>query len=250
MRFIINPFAFGAPTNGPAGSPALWLRADSGVYSDLGSTPATNGGTVEQFNDKTTNGHNFTQTTAGSRPQLDTAQVNSQPALLGRVSSVNRSMSTPSSVGDNLDIYLDSTIFVVLKMNSFPGSIVHKGLASFAGSYYYYINSSGGPTIDRPWIVAGTGSTNPVGTTNYRVIAARINGTAVKHWLDGAANGTSTLANGTSNNQLFSLFTLTNGSGGPDFNGHMAELVLYNSALSDGDVAIENTRLGAYYGLF
>jgi hypothetical protein len=46
----------------------FWLKADAGVYSDAGVTPAANGATVQQWNDQSGNGWNLTQATAGNRP--------------------------------------------------------------------------------------------------------------------------------------------------------------------------------------
>lgn len=64
-----------------ATTPALWLKADAGVYSDAGVTPAANAGTVQQWNDQSGNGRHATQATSGSRPTYRTGQRNSLPAL-------------------------------------------------------------------------------------------------------------------------------------------------------------------------
>lgn len=57
----------------------LWLKADAGAYTDAGVTLATNGQTVQQWNDQSGNGNHATQGTAGSRPTYVTAIVNSLP---------------------------------------------------------------------------------------------------------------------------------------------------------------------------
>lgn len=61
----------------------LWLKADAGVFSDAGVTPATNGATVQQWNDQSGNGNNATQATAANRPTYQTGLpgFNSLPAI-------------------------------------------------------------------------------------------------------------------------------------------------------------------------
>jgi hypothetical protein len=59
----------------------LWLKADAAVYNDAGVTAATNGQTVQQWNDQSGNGNNVAQATTGNRPVFQTAAMGTQPAL-------------------------------------------------------------------------------------------------------------------------------------------------------------------------
>lgn len=67
-----------------AGASAIW-DAGKGVYSDAGTTPATNGGTVVQFNDQSGNGYHLTAESAPTdrRPlwQASIAGLNNRPAI-------------------------------------------------------------------------------------------------------------------------------------------------------------------------
>jgi hypothetical protein len=67
----------------PASLPNLraWYRADAGVYSDAGSTLATNGQTVQQWNDQSGNGHHLKQSGSTNRPVYGTASFNLRPGL-------------------------------------------------------------------------------------------------------------------------------------------------------------------------
>lgn len=58
----------------------LWLDASQGATTD-GTTAATDGQTVQQWNDSSGNGYNATQGTAGSRPTYKTNIFNSNPVL-------------------------------------------------------------------------------------------------------------------------------------------------------------------------
>jgi hypothetical protein len=59
----------------------LWLKADAGVFSDAGTTPAVNTDTVQQWNDQSGNNNHATQATAGKRPQYLTGIHNSLPVI-------------------------------------------------------------------------------------------------------------------------------------------------------------------------
>ncbi len=58
------------------------FEADDKAYNDAGTTLATDGQTVQQWNDKSTNARNLSQATSGSRPiYRATGGPNSKPAL-------------------------------------------------------------------------------------------------------------------------------------------------------------------------
>ncbi len=60
---------------------ALWLKADAGVYNDAGSTLATNGQTVRQWQDQSGNARHANQVTSAARPTYVTAVKNGLPIL-------------------------------------------------------------------------------------------------------------------------------------------------------------------------
>lgn len=75
-------------TCGPGGvntNIALWLRADLEVFSDAGSTAATNGSNALQWNDQGINGRNASEQNAGGgsviEPVYNTNLINFNPAL-------------------------------------------------------------------------------------------------------------------------------------------------------------------------
>jgi len=65
---------------GVAGGIELWLRAGTDVFSDSGTTAATNGSSVEQWNDLIGINHS-SQTTPTQQPVLMTDAINFNPAL-------------------------------------------------------------------------------------------------------------------------------------------------------------------------
>ncbi len=69
---------------GPGGvaATAIWLRADEGVYNNAGTTLATNGQTVQQWNTTGgSGGSTATQATAGNRPTFVTNVANGNPIV-------------------------------------------------------------------------------------------------------------------------------------------------------------------------
>lgn len=65
----------------PLSNLALWLEADYEVYHDTGVTLCTNSQTVAQWNDRSGNGLNATQSTSGIAPTFLTSQAGSLPGI-------------------------------------------------------------------------------------------------------------------------------------------------------------------------
>ena len=59
----------------------LWLKADAGVFSDAGITPAVSGNMVGQWNDQSGQGNHATQTTSADAPTYTTNVLNGLPAI-------------------------------------------------------------------------------------------------------------------------------------------------------------------------
>lgn len=68
----------------PLNLPGLvaWYQADDGVYSDAGTTPAVNNGTVQQWNDASGNGRHLSQLTGANQPTYKTNSQNGLPGIL------------------------------------------------------------------------------------------------------------------------------------------------------------------------
>lgn len=58
-----------------------WFKADSGVYSDAGTTLAVGGDSVTQWNDQSGNGYNLSQATGAKKPTYRVSIVNSKPVV-------------------------------------------------------------------------------------------------------------------------------------------------------------------------
>lgn len=69
-----TPASLGAALEG-------WFKADTGVYNDAGTTPATDGQTVQQWNDQSGNGVTLSQATSGQRPTYRATGFNSRKGI-------------------------------------------------------------------------------------------------------------------------------------------------------------------------
>lgn len=95
----VDATASGAFTPASLTGLVAWYKADTGVFVDAGSTLATNGQTVQQWNDQSGNGYHLKQATGGSRPTFQTAGFNSSfPAVTFTLSSSTWMATTANTV--------------------------------------------------------------------------------------------------------------------------------------------------------
>ena len=207
----------------------LWLRADTGV--------TTSGGRVARWLDQSGNGRNASMSTRARQPQYDTDALNGQPIL--------RFAGAQSMNLDNV-IELDSfSIFVVGKNN--------------ASSSFSMILGPGGssPNNQLRWedgshaLFVGTGNSLPT-------ITSRIGDTRVYHALS-ATYDKATMAvyrdgNGTSSQRFVTrgpwiLASLGSYYSQHFMNGDLAEILVYDRALSESERQAVNAYLRTRYGL-
>lgn len=114
-------FSFTAAQTGPGGvgttdgssTLEVWLQADQNVFNDAGVTLASDGQTVQQWNDLSGNGFNASQLTAGEQPSFQAGEINGLPVV--RFDGSNDSFNDDySGVGG----ITARTVFVVYKASS------------------------------------------------------------------------------------------------------------------------------------
>ncbi|WP_041948411.1 Ig-like domain-containing protein [Turneriella parva] len=89
-----------------------WLDASQGAYSDAGATLASNGQTVQQWNDQSGGARHGSSATAGNRPTYVTGAINGRPVL--------RFDGTSDQLSFNGNFFLNTayTLIVVAKITS------------------------------------------------------------------------------------------------------------------------------------
>ncbi|MEQ8687599.1 MAG: T9SS type A sorting domain-containing protein [Imperialibacter sp.] len=121
------PFASAAQNPGGVSSGLnLWLKANTEVYFDGGTTLATNGQTATQWNDQSPSSNNVSQSTLGNRPIYRTLAANFNPVL---TFSKNQFLDVTSALG--IGSTSDYTYFIVFE----PNSITTGGATDGSGDY-------------------------------------------------------------------------------------------------------------------
>lgn len=238
----------------------LWLDADdpSTLFdATSGGSLVAADGAVARWEDKSGNGRHFTQATSGSRPLRKTSQQNGKDTLLF-------DGSNDEMVGsDFLDADTGSLVaFVVLRRNATGASheILTKATDT-AGWYFGFTNTdtlrlyNGNNSADTRVDTASS-----VSASSYSLIflsatagsfhqpAYRKNGTLLSSGSPSeSGGGYRTPVNTSAAVRLGSQ--IYNGVNYYLFNGNIAEVVLYNSALSDTDRAAVESYLLNKWGI-
>jgi hypothetical protein len=219
-----------------------WWSADSGVYSDAGVTLAVDTNGVYQWNDRVTGGTNyFTQANASLRPTYRTGIVNSKPVL--RFGGVTDDDYMVDGNFGALTTTTAKTVFTVAKWTN-AGSVWSEAnnycLAYFTGAYVDSYNYSGGyQNVSKAcsaatWVIhtyLHNGTTLYSGVSDTRTAS-----------LAGVASGTSS---GTSSFILGYNFA----PGSNPFDGDLAEIITYNTALAEADRQTTERYLAQKYGI-
>lgn len=239
-------------------TPNLWLDAAVGVYVDAGVTPATNGQTVQQWNDQSGNGNNATQATSTNRPTFTTGLVNSLPAL----------------VFDGIDNFMSHTntgeIGTVFIVYSFQGPIIEYGAMMSADTSdaidlgAYYISPTAGAFYDTTGAqsVSRT-TTNDTGNVSWNIFSSpvvnifdqmgiRNDGTNLSLYKRGVQMGASVAKPAAARpitSPVIGAGTYLNSTAGQYIAVTIAEIIMYSTNLSDGEFAAVAAGLNSKYNL-
>ena len=216
------------------GNPSLWLRADKGIH--------LTGSTVYQWDDQSGNGYNATQATLINQPLFVPNAINDKPIL--RFDGANRFLLISNSA-----VPIDKhTIFIVFKTYNTSSQSIFGIWYSKPG--WNFVLSSGVYTyiIDKSSAYI-TGTAPTIGANN--LFSLTFDGSNVKSYNSGSLiqNDSSIYSSVYSNtSDALAIGIATNGVSTADpFNGDIAEIVIYNTALSDAErITVENYLKNKY----
>lgn len=237
--FIFGVSSASAVTPDQISGLKLWLDASSGVTSD-GSTPAVDGNTVQQWNDRSSGGYNATQATAGSRPTYKTNIMNSQSVL--RFAGA-QNMVTASFLDASFN---HSFTFFIVKDRPYGALKVSTGINHFV--WFSSINGNS-PLVNMGNLTPSSLSITPAGTSttaNPFIQTFRYDGATATTRFNGLSKSTSTTGN------LGFSGSLTIGSlSDPSFyyDGDIAEIIIYNTVLDDTQIGQVESYLMTKYGI-
>lgn len=220
----------------------LWLKADTGITLASGK--------VQQWDDQSGNGRNAVAPSATKRVQFLPAFLNGQPCL-------KKSFADGDLAGSGLNFsqfsISDFTIFVVrLKLASGGQGCYLASQNNYNISMGVNHTGSGVDQMEATNIIFSQFSTPPsaynrdIYETTPAIMSLRRAGSAVRQKL----NNLSELSANMSSNSFECgalLYWFQAPGGGYDFEGYFAEILIYNSYLSDGDcLTVRNYLNGKY----
>ncbi len=213
-----------------------WLKRGTGLFSDAGTTPVADAGTIAQWNDQSGNSNHATQTTSGNRLTWSAQSGFVESVAFG---AINLYFNIPTL---NLDNQSMSAFFILGDfVTLYEGDVNHTLMSSAAGTAFNF---------------GFAGVAGPLTDTTFRKL--RIYNGALHYGSTWVPNGPSLcgIAAGASscklivNNTIDSLSALTAGATtgqtvcgqapnprSETFWGGMREIFIYNRQLSDGEIA-------------
>ena len=220
----------------------LWLRGDKGV------TEA--GGVVSAWNDQSGNFNNATQSDAARRPVVVANAINGKPAL--RFDGVNDSLAAAHSA--SLAITGDITSFFVVKYDDFAfyNAVWGKTQGNQpASTDFYTLPGSGIPQVFRGNGLGAAGAVAGASASTagrYAIVGYDMSGITLRHYLNGVWNGEGQITAALGDTGA-PLHVGTRGDQFTRMKGDIAELIIYDSALSDADRETVFAYLATRYGI-
>lgn len=214
----------------------LHLDATKQVYSDAGSTAATDGGAVHQWNDLIYGNHAI-QATGTNQPLYRTSGINSIASI--DFDGTDNIMATGNTTWGVF------TAFLVIKMAGTAGMLLERGSGA-EGDYLYGTTGNTVQVARGATTSAKNYSANWAVDDTTQVIARRFTGTHTSNrmWI----NGTEVTLTGGSGDPGTGTYTNTlqigarNTSSLPS-NGYIGELIVYTRELSDAELTDVNDYL-------
>lgn len=215
----------------------LWLDASEGVTTD-GSTPAVDGELVQQWDDQSGEGNHAVQLTSGNRPTFETNVFNGQPTLRF---ATNKAIVTSSFLDASYNTAF--TFFIVANKANDDLQVSSSNQTStfFSGRQGFLIYNSGNLTDTQTQTAAG------IATTSLGIETFRYNGSMKTLRFNGF-----TRINEAATGNLGLSGALTVGARSSNdfyYSGDIAEVLIYNRALTDSEVDEVEEYLATKYGL-
>lgn len=221
----------------------LWFKADAGVYTDAGSTAASDGEAVQQWNDQSGNNRNMVQLTASIKPTYKTGIINDLPVL--RFDGGDYLQGTWNSINTPFHLFLVSQVSNT-SQDQFSSYFASYGTSPPAKSFQLDFGASG------EWrslhtLNAGSGFAEPeLGTPSTDVVIMELQGgsSGIQVRLDGVdGDSAADPTNGT-----FGNFAVGRNRGVSNFlTGDIAEVIVCSAELSASDAAGIRTYLTNRY---
>ncbi len=251
---------FGARAQTPGGvAPAAWYKADGvgSVFSDAGTTAASNNSTVQQWSEAQGTGRNLIQATTNARPVFSNSSelANFNPTVT--FDGSNDFLEFTAGTGVNVIDRANGTIYAAGYVNTskvsgfagFHASMDYPGLHVF-NSNRALLFFTGGPGYqgvstssmgDKMFFSAGSGWQNGAGTNaSYAAATVSLNGTRAEYSASQLAN-----ANLSTGARDFRIGADNNAGA---FSGQLNEVMVFEERLTTDQMDRLETYLAVKYG--
>ena len=215
-----------APVLIPKANLALWLAADSMTLAD--------GALISSWQDISGNNNHATQATDTSKPTFKTNILKGKPII--RFDGGD-SLNLASAIGAS-----PCSIYFVLKPSQISAGTIIAGNA--AGAFQIRFSSLGKIDLLKSGVAVFATSTTILSTTNYSFLTVTYSNPNYTFRLNGAADGS-----GSSAQTMNGVNRIAINYDGGNYNGDIAELIVYNAVLSDTDRDTVESYLKTKYGL-
>ncbi|CAG5081352.1 Calx-beta domain-containing protein [Parvicella tangerina] len=234
---------------GSSSNNVLWVSGDNGIYNDAGATLAGNGDAAQEWHDRSGNGNDLSQTNATFKPTYVTNAVNSLPAIRFNVAN-NRIRRTSFS---DFPVNAITTISV---MNTSQTGDGHVSYATTGDNNEYLLFDSGNQRTYVAGANVATGHSYADGTWHILGHTWRSSDGENLLYEDNSQVYSGTISTG---NSFTTGGCLALGGeqdavdggydAGQDYDGDIAETIMYNVKLNTAQRNIVNNYLAAKYGL-
>lgn len=247
---------FAQAPGGISGNLRWWLKANAGTFTDNGTTAATDGQAVQQWNDQSPIVNHARQTTLANKPIYRTNIINGNPVL--RFSS-NQFLDGLAAPG--IGPVESSYIFLVFQQNSYVAGGTSDGNGTFiidrttatnnlisfkivnTDKYYYQKRNDAGGSLSGPLSITSAPTNTFTIIDYFRNVGVRY-GIYINGRLDVASGGDMENITGP-NIRIGRHATSTNGG----LNGDFAEAIVYNANLSAASRSRVESYLALKYGI-
>jgi hypothetical protein len=226
--------AFVDPTS--IGGLKLWLKADALALAD--------GTAVSSWTDSSGLGNNATQGTGANQPIFKTSILNSLPII--------RFDGTNSFLTHALSVSADCTIFLVMKRTGGPNTYQVPFVAIPPSTSYHPIVVAHGTAGTDLWGTNNGASTEVYGSaaTTFKVFTMRLASNVVSLFGNGATeNAGTSLVGYYSGDATDRRFVGSTSGAANRFGGDIAEIIVYDSALSTTNQQNVERYLGQRWGI-
>ncbi len=227
----------------------LWMSADSGVYTDTGrTTPATtDGDLIAGWGDQSGVGHHFVQSSSGARPTLKLNIQNGKPVL--RFDGTTDLMTNAAQLGTFI-ANTAYTYFIVWKATAINtnGATTDQNdtIICDTGGYFGIFLKSAPTQFVYNWDGTSDSATTNIATGSFMVSMGRHESGN----LYSSVNGGTETSSASGNTQVTTgTMKLGNDRLGSNFlDGDIAEIIVYNVAVSTTNISNVTTYLRSKYG--